>query len=147
MNDLSGRALPCLRLGRLFVFDRDNGRLTVYSPGDYQLTRMANLATNLPDYVEATDVLAVLPEGLVVQFEYFPSEDTADENDWPMEIKFLDHFGEVLRDSIVLIPSEQRTLIADEIMGNLTFPREYGRESFIISSSDGLIYAGWNVTI
>lgn len=41
MNDLSGLALPCLRLGRLFVFDRDNGRLTVYSPGDYQLTRMA----------------------------------------------------------------------------------------------------------
>ena len=89
----------------------------------------------------------MLAEGLVVQFEYFPSEDTADETKWPMEIKFLDHFGEVLRDSIVLIPSEQRTLTADEIMGNLTFPRKYGRESFIISSSDGLIYAGWNETI
>ena len=141
---------PLLTVGAedsVFVFDEDNGRLTVYSPGDYQLTRMVNLATNLPDYVEATDVLAILPEGLVVQFEHYPDEDTADEKDWPMEIKFLDHSGGVLRDSIVLIPSMQRTLISDDVIENLPFPRLWGRESFITSSSDGLIHAGWNENI
>ena len=141
---------PLLTVGAkdsVFVFDEDNGRLTVYSPGDYQLTRMVNLATNLPDYVEATDVLAILPEGLVVQFEHYPDEDTADEKDWPMEIKLLDHFGGALRDSIVLIPSIQLTLISDEVIENLPFPRIWGRESFIVSSSDGLIHAGWNENI
>ena len=141
---------PLLTVGAkdsVFVFDEDNGRLSVYSPGDYQLTRMVNLATNLPDHVEATDVLAVLPEGLVVQFQHYPDEDTADENEWPKEIKLLDHIGGALRDSIVLIPSRQRTLISDDIFENFPFFRLWGRESFIISSSDGLIHAGWNETI
>ena len=141
---------PLLTVGAMdsvFVFDKDNGRLTVYSPGDYQLTRMANLDTNLPDNVEAADVLAIVPEGLIVQFQHYPDEDTADENDWPKEIKLLDHFGGAIRDSIVLIPSMQRTLISDEIFENFPFYRLWGRKSFIISSSDGLIHAGWNETI
>jgi len=141
---------PLLTVGTkdsVFVFDKDNGRLTVYSPGDYQLTRMVNLATNLPNNVEAADVLAILPEGMIVQFEHYPDEDATDENDWPMEVKFLDHFGGVLRDSIALIPSYQLTLISDEVIENLPFPRIWGRESFIISSSDGPIHAGWNETI
>ena len=137
---------PLLTIGAMdsvFVFDSDNGRLTVYSPGDYQLTRMVNLATHLPDHVSAYDVLAVLPEGLFVEFDYYTDEVTPDENDWPVEIKFLNHSGRVLRDSIVLIPSYQLTLIS----GRLVTPRLWGRESFIISSSDGLIHAGWNETI
>lgn len=129
------------------MFDEINGRLTVYSPGYYELTRMVNLDTNLPDNVEATDVLAILPEGLIGQFQHYPDEDTADENDWPKEIKLLDHFGWALRDSIVLIPSRQRTLISDEIFENFPFFRLWGRESFIVLSSDGLIHAGWNETI
>ncbi|MYI84666.1 MAG: hypothetical protein F4058_04935, partial [Rhodothermaceae bacterium] len=132
---------PLLTVGAkdsVFVFDIDNGRLTVYSPGDYQMTRMVNLATNFPDYVVATDVLAIIPNGLVVQFEHSPAEDIVDENDWPTEIKFLDRSGGALRDSIVLIPSIEVTLISDEIFENFPFTRQWGRESFIISSSDGL---------
>ena len=141
---------PLLTVGAkdsVFVFDVDNGRLTVYSPGDYQLTRMVNLATKLPDHVDAADVLAILPEGLFVEFAHYPDEDTADEKGWLTEIMFLDHSGGVLRDSIVLIPSMEVTLISDEIFENFPFTRQWGRESFIISSSDGLIHAGWNETI
>ncbi len=137
---------PLLTVGlkdSVFAFDSDNGRLTVYSPDHYQLTRMVNLATHLPDHVSAADVLAILSEGLFVEFDYYTDEVTPDENDWPKEIKFLNHSGRVLRDSIVLIPSYQLTLIS----GRLVYPRLWGRESFIISSSDGLIHAGWNETI
>ena len=137
---------PLLTVGAkdsVFAFDGDNGRLTVYSPGDFQLTRMVNLTTHVPDHISAYDVLATLPEGLLVEFDYFTDEVTSDENDWPVEIKFLNHSGRVLRDSIVLIPSYQLTLIS----GRLLYPRLWGRESFIISSSDGLIHAGWNETI
>ena len=142
--------IPLLTIGAkdsVYAFDGDNRRLTVYSPGDYQMIRMVNLAANLPDNVNATDVLSIIPEGLVVQFEHFPTEDTADENDWPMEIKFLDHSGEIVQDSLVMIPSMQLTLISIEDLGNLPFPRLWGRESFIISGSDGLVHAGWNETI
>ena len=137
---------PLLTVGAkdsVFAFDGDNGRLTVYSPGDYRLTRMVNLAAHVPDHVSAYDVLAVLPEGLFVEFDYYTDEVTPDENDWPVEIKFLNHSGGVLRDSIVLIPSYQLTLIS----GRTVHPRLWGRESFIISSSDGLVHAGWNETI
>ena len=141
---------PLLTIGAkdsVYAFDSDNRRLTVYSSGAYHITRMVKLAANLPDNVNATDVLAILPEGLVVQFERFPTEYTADENDWPMEIKLLDHSGEIMQDSLVMIPSMQLTLISVEFFDNLPFPRPWGRESFIVSSSDGLIHAGWNETI
>ena len=127
----------------VFAFDSDNGRLTVYSPGHYQLTRMVNLHAHVPDHVSAFDVLAIIPEGLFVEFDYYTEEVTVDENDWPVEIKFLNHSGGVLRDSIVLIPSYQITLIS----GRTLYPRLWGRESFIVSSSDGLIHAGWNESI
>ena len=132
----------------VYAFDLSSNRLTVYSPGSYELARTLSLSEDRSSGASPTDVLAALPDKLVVQFEHVPPRDPAVNNDGFTEIKILDYAGQVLLDSLVLIPSMQHTLISDEAFSTpIPFPRSFGRSSFVVVGSDDVIHAGWNESI
>lgn len=132
----------------VYAFDLNSDRLTVYSPGSYELSRTLSLSEARSSNARPTDVLAALPDMLVVQFEHVVPRDPAVNNDGLIEIKTLDLAGHILRDSLVMIPSMQRTLIEDSDISTLIpLPREFGRESFVVLGSDGVIHAGWTESI
>ena len=132
----------------VYAFDQNSNRLTVYSPGSYELARTLSLSEDRSSGASPIDVLASLPNRLVVQFEHIVRRDLGDGYDFFTEIKTLDLAGQIVRDSLVVIPSMQHTLVEDESFPRpIPFPRQFGRRSFVVLGSDGVIYAGWNENI
>ena len=132
----------------VYAFDLNSNRLTVYSPDSYELARLLTLGEDRSSGASPIDVLASLPNRLVVQFEHIVRRDLGDGHDFFTEIKILDLAGQIVRDSLVVIPSMQHTLVEDESFPRpIPFPRQFGRRSFVVLGSDDVIYAGWNENI
>ena len=140
---------PFLYVGKqdsVYVYDGSNDRVTVFSPGDYVLANTIRLREEDVSNARPTDVLAVLPDKLVVEYLHTSSREYEDGTYGMLEFKLVDRSGRIVRDSLVVISSMEVTAIDDEgfIMG---FPRLFGRRPLLAMGSDGLIYYGWNDNI
>lgn len=126
----------------VYAYDLASDRLTVYAPGGDVLSYTMRLSTDEISGARPADILASLETGLL--FEYLHDEPRGSESeiDGMLEIKLVDHSGQFLRDSLVLIPSMQVTTISDDGF-SIPFPRQFGRRSLVALGSDGLIYHGW----
>ncbi len=145
---------PLLLVGEqdsVYAFDLENNRLTTFSPYTYEFIRTARLMSeDQTSIIRPTEVLAVLPDRFVVQYEVIkPREPEAADNDGILEVKLLDRSGEIVRDSLLQISSYQSTWIPSESesMRGFNMSRIFGRSSFVVWSSEGTIYSGWNENI
>ena len=142
---------PLLHVGpqdSVYAFDLSNDRLSVFSPGDYILAYTVRLSRDEVSTARPTGLLAVMPDRLVVEYEHIVPRGAEDDRDGLLEVKLADRSGRIERDSLVLTPSLERTTITDEDLSiPIPFPRLFGRESFLVTGSDGLIYYGWNEDI
>ena len=148
---------PLLFVGEqdsVYAFDLENNRLTAFSPYTHEFIRTTRLMSeDQTSIIRPTEVLSVLPDRFVVQYEVIkPREPEAADNDGILEVKLLDRSGEIVRDSLLQIPAYQETWIPPEskggfTMGGFTIPSIFGRSGFVVWSSEGTIYSGWNENI
>ena len=141
-------SFPDLRVGpqdSIYALDSGNGRLTVFSPDDYELAytvRLAEVSGESPD-----DLIAVLPDRLVVEYDHTIARRLGGNTHDMLDIKLVDRSGLVVRDSLVRTPARELTLVEDEVLSTIPFPREFGRGSYLAMGSDGLLHYGWNENI
>lgn len=140
---------PLLLVGEqdsVYAFDQENYRLTTFSPDSYEFIRTTRLMSQdqIP-ITRPTEVLAALPDRFVVLYEVIvPREPEAVDSDGIFEVKLLDRSGQIVRDSLLQIPAYQRTWIPEL---SRYMPRIFGRSGFVVGSSEGTIYSGWNENI
>lgn len=140
--------LPNLRVGprdSIYVLDAGNDRLSVFSPEDYTLAytvRLAEVSSGRPD-----DLIAVTSDGLVVEYDHTLARRSGENTHEMLDIKLVGRSGLIVHDSLVQTPARELTLVDDEVLSVIPFPRVFGRESYMAVGSDGLIYYGWNENI
>lgn len=137
---------PSLYIGAqdsVHAFDSDIDRLTTYSPDDYGLVRMTRISNDPSSRARPTEILAVMPDQLVVHYEHTVPIDTEEDDDGIYEVKLLDRDGQVIQDSLALIPGFQETIISASGF-TIRLLRIFGRESFMVWGADDHIYMGWN---
>ena len=140
---------PLLYVGEqdsVYAFDLGNNRLTTFSADSYEFIRTTRLMSeDRTPITRPTEVLAVLPDRFVVLYEVIkPREPEAADNDGILEVKLLDRSGEIVRDSLLQISSHQSTWIPE---WSISMSRVFGRSGFVVWSSVGTIYFGWNENI
>lgn len=129
----------------VYAFDVGNNRLTTFSPDSFEVIRTTRLSEGQTSAITPTEILAVLPDRFVVLYEVIkPREPRAADSDGILEVKLLDRSGEIVRDSLSQIPAYQATWIPDM---SRYMSRIFGRSGFVVSSSEGTIYFGWNENI
>lgn len=140
--------LPDLRVGprdSIFVLDSGNGRLTVFSPDEYTLAytvRLSEVSSGRPD-----DLIAVTSDRLIVEYDHTLARRSGGNRHEMLDIKLVGRSGLIVGDSLVQTPARELTLVDDEVLSVIPFPRVFGRGSYLAMGSDGLIYYGWNETI
>lgn len=130
----------------VYAFDMENNRLTTFSADSYEFIRTTRLKSEdqIP-ITRPTEVLAVLPDRFVVLYEVIrPREPEAADNDGVFEVKLLDRSGEIVSDPLLQIPAYQATWIPE---WSISMSRVFGRSGFVVWSSEGTIYSGWNENI
>lgn len=130
----------------VYAFDVENNRLTIFSADSFEFIRTTRLKSEdqIP-ITRPTEVLAVLPDRFVVLYEVIrPREPEAADNDGVFEVKLLDRSGEIVSDPLLQIPAYQKTWIPE---WSISMPRVFGRSGFVVWSSEGTIYSGWNENI